>query len=494
MALRARLVAPPIAPRLVWPWHHLSHGVLRASQLALGDRRMEAAQYLSTGFDVRGSIEGRLTAWTRFDKLASVVMPGRLKAIHVDREHGTPFLAATQVYDVRPTPRKWLALSRTEGADSRFVKRGTILVTRSGSVGKTILSYAAHDNILISDDLLRVEPFHDRDKGWIYGYLHAPQVQAMMTSAQYGHIIKHLETTHLEALPIPSVDDETAERFNLLMRRILLLRNESHRLSNEAEARFAAAIGPVRTARSEFGFEIRARETFSGRRRLEASYHVPQAMAIVKRFKSVERLRDVADRVWWMPRFKRFYGEGGLPYLSADELFTVNPAANKLILVDPDDGHEQYFVRAGWIVMACSGQVYGLNGAAALVTEHHESVFFSHDLIRIVANPERIRAGYLLVALTHPIYGRPLLIRAAYGTSIPHLDPNDVAEFPVVRLGEETEIAIDKLATAAARARAEADALERQLARDAGDVIEPSVPMLARSAVRRVAERLRRKP
>lgn len=122
--------------------------------------------------------------------------------------------------------------------------------------------------------------------------------------------------------------------------------------------------------------------------------------------------------------------------------------------------------------MACSGQVYGLNGAAALMTMHHENIFFSHDLIRIRANPAKLRAGYLLVALTHPTHGRPLLIRAAYGTSIPHLDPGDVSSFPVVRLDKATESTIADLSEEAAQFRAAADVLEREIARDAGEIID----------------------
>lgn len=122
--------------------------------------------------------------------------------------------------------------------------------------------------------------------------------------------------------------------------------------------------------------------------------------------------------------------------------------------------------------MACSGQVYGLNGAAALMTERHEETFMSHDLIRIVPDTSKIRAGYLVVALTHRTLGRPLLIRAAYGTSIPHLDPEDVAEFPVVRVGDKEEAAISDLAEAAAKARAEADAIERQIAAEAGLIVD----------------------
>jgi hypothetical protein len=399
-------------------------------------------------------------------------MPGRLKGIQVSRDFGTPFLTATQVYDVRPVPRKWLALERTADAVNRFVSSGMILVTCSGSVGRPTLAYAPHEKTLISHDLLRVEPVDPSNAGWVYAYLLAPQVRAMSSSAQYGHIIKHLETSHLDGLPIPSVSDKSAANFNRRVARIIDLRNEAYRLSQKADMRFASAIGTLKSSAKEEGFVATATDMTRGRRRLEASYHTPQATEILKRFKQSDRLGDVTKGVWWMPRFKRFYGDAGIPYLSADELFTVNPPENKRILVDPCDKHRDYFVERGWIVMACSGQVYGLNGAAALITEHYENTFFSHDLIRIIADLSKIRAGYLLVTLTNRTHGRPLLIRAAYGTSIPHLDPGDVANFPVVRLAEHVESAVADLAEASAKARAEADVLEREIAADAGAIID----------------------
>ena len=106
------------------------------------------------------------------------------------------------------------------------------------------------------------------------------------------------------------------------------------------------------------------------------------------------------------------------------------------------------------------------------MTEYDENIFFSHDLIRINPKPELARAGYLLTALTHPTLGRPLLIRAAYGTSIPHLDPGDVGAFPLVRLASGVEDAISDLAEKSAQLRAQADVIERSMAEAAGLLVE----------------------
>ena len=67
----------------------------------------------------------------------------------------------------------------------------------------------------------------------------------MTTSVHYGHIIKHLETSHLDALAIPTIDDKTTNSFSNRVSRILDLRNESHRLTLEAESRFERALSPV---------------------------------------------------------------------------------------------------------------------------------------------------------------------------------------------------------------------------------------------------------
>jgi hypothetical protein len=432
MAERARLSAPHVEPQQEWPWHQLTWTSLSAKLLLSGDRRMEAETYLSSGRGVRLAIENRRFGWQAFERLSSVTLPYRHKGIHVSPEFGTPFLAATQVFDIRPIPRKWLAVEKWSDASDLFTKSGDILVTRSGSVGRAVLATASLDGVLVSDDLLRVAAKDQRQWGWLYAYLRSPQARAMMTGAQYGHIIKHLETSHLNALPVPMVNDERARDFHEQTAAIVDLRNRAYRLTLEAETRFSKALGEI-VSEEETGFSVNASALLSGRRRLEANYHAPLPAAILKRFGEmrarVDSLADVTDRVWWMPRFKRFYGDDGIPYLSADELFSINPLESKRILVDPEDSHADYFVKAGWIVMACSGQVYGLNGAAILMTEYHENTFFSHDLIRIIPSSDKIRSGYLLTALTHPEVGRPVLIRAAYGTSIPHLDPSTPSRY-----------------------------------------------------------------
>jgi hypothetical protein len=476
MAIRARLSAPRIEQEQ-WPWHQAKWTTLSASLLMSGDRRMEAENYLAGGYGIRLAMEARKAGWTRMEKLAKIWQPSRLKGIHVSPEFGTPFLAATQVFDLRPVPRKFLSLDQIRGAADLFVMNGQILVTRSGSVGRATLAHGPHEKIIISDDLLRVEARQEKLWGWLYTYLRAQQTRAMMSAAQYGHIIKHLEVGHLNALPMPVLRDELLEEFRARVQLILNKRNHAVQLQDEAEHLLSEAIGEVRlTENPEVGFTIPASEIFSQRRRLEGGHWTPAATAILQRFATlgltVEPLSHVTERIWWMTRFKRVFGnDGDVPYMSADELFSQNAPITKRVVIEQADNAGDYFVKAGWIVMACSGQTYGLNGSVALMTKKHEQAFFSHDFVRIIPKLDSIRPGYLFTVLGHIKLGRPLVIRYAYGTSIPHLDPADVATFPVVRLEQSLENEIANKMEEAINLRAEADELENEIISDAETII-----------------------
>ncbi|MGA2792778.1 MAG: hypothetical protein ABSE69_04480 [Roseiarcus sp.] len=438
--------------------------------LKLAQRRMEAETYLTDGYGIRLAIEAKPAGWTRFSAIARASAPPRIKQILVSPENGVPYLNTSQVFDVRPKPRKWLAMGKTTKAEARLVKEGTILVMASATVGRAIVATKAHENAIISHHFMRVDPSDPTLAGWVYAYLRSPQAQAMMSGSQYASVIRHIEPHHLATLPVPDVSDEIARDFSKRVAAIVACRNKAAAMTEAAESAFARAIGHVDIAGAEEGFTVRLSDVISGRRRFEGAYHAPRVRAIIRRFKKWDLLGKITSRVWWGNRFRRHYGDSGIPYLSADDVFTTNPYWHRRILVKPDDGHESFFVKSGWLIMACSGQIYGMNGSTAIASEWHENTFFSHDMIRIKPK-EGARAGYLLTALSHPALGRPLLIREAYGTSIPHLDPDDVAAFPVVRLDKPTEDRIADFAETAAHEQAKAEVMERELADVAGQVV-----------------------
>jgi hypothetical protein len=301
----------------------------------------------------------------------------------------------------------------------------------------------------------------------------------MSTGAQYEHIIKHLETSHLSALPVPTVADAVAAEFLRNITKLLQLRNDAYRLTLDAEKRFEQAIGSlVIDDLGENGFRVRVtRELTTGRRRFDAAAHNPAAAAIrrhlCKHGKGFTAVTEAGYKIWLPSRFRRVPAEDGVWFLDSADLLEVNPDITKRIadsnFGDPHRGR----VDAGWILMARSGQSYGIIGSAIVAGADLEGYVISDHVMRIKPNDNpKMKPGYLLTALTHPLLGRPLVKALAYGSSIPEIDVSDMEKLEVVRLSPAQELAIADLAEASAKARADADLLERAMARDAEKIID----------------------
>ncbi|TGP52556.1 hypothetical protein EN873_14900 [bacterium M00.F.Ca.ET.230.01.1.1] len=476
MAIRARLSAPREIQQK-WPYHKVKSASLPASMLFGSDRRMEAENFLASGFATRQAFLSKSGGWCRFADVAATWQPSRLKGIQVSPDFGTPFLAATQVFDLRPVPRKWLSLDRTEDSSERFVRECTILLTCSGNVGRATLADASIDGMLISHDLLRIKARQEGNWGWIYAYLRSPTVRAMMTSAQYGHMIKHLEIAHLDALPIIRVEDAVARSFTDRAASVVQKRNASVASTHEAERLFEAVAGTfVAPDDGTKGFSVLASQTFDGpRRRLEAYHHNPTVRSLVGHLAQNAigwaSVADLGFRVWLPTRFRRIAAEDGVPFVDSADLFEVNPDITKRI-ADKDfgDAHNGR-VRRGWMLLSRSGQIYGLNGSAIISGQAHEGKVISDHVIRIASDQPKCRVGYLLTAMTHPELGRPRVKSLAYGSSIPEIEVEDIKVLAIPRFGSGIEGQIADQAELAARLRDEADILETQLAEDADEIV-----------------------
>jgi hypothetical protein len=274
------------------------------------------------------------------------------------------------------------------------------------------------------------------------------------------------------------VDDQTAAEFGRRVARIIDLRNEGYRLTLEAEGFFERALGPLAVKDwGEQGFLDKASSAIlGGRRRLDAQFHNPGVAAIRRHLaKNGQGFTTIADGgydVWLPKRFRRVPAAGGVWLLDSADLTEVNPDLSKRI-ADGDFGDAyKGRVQAGWVLMARSGQTYGIIGTTVLAGQGLEGHVISDHVMRIRPRFDaKMKPGYLVTAMSHPFFGRPVVKSLAYGSSIPEIEVADVADFEVVRLKREQESAIADLTEASAKARAEADLLERQVAADAEAII-----------------------
>ena len=421
------------------------------AQISGGDRRLEGSTYLSAGFKVRHEIRRKKGQFSPLGTLAKIWQPSRLKAILVRPEHGVPVIAATQAFDIWPTPRKWLAPNKTPDLADRYVEPGWILVTRSGTVGDAIITYSAHADIVVSDDLLRIKIDKPELRSYVYAFLRTCFGRAMTRGSHYGNVIKHLEVAHLEQIPIPMLDqliDETHEKVSSAFE----TRDTAYRLDIFSRAKLAEEMRDLPDIANEVGYAIPTTQVFTGRRRLEGYAHSPGSRYLVQLYernsKSVVALGSIAG-IYLPGRFKRVFGNSGTPYLDSEPIFKLNPEISKFLTPATDANFENYLVNRGWLLLARSGQTYGINGQTVIANEYHEGKVVTEHIMRIVPRLGEVRPGYLQTVLSHPTLGQPLVVSRAYGTSVPELAPEDISQLPIPRLTPEIE---NEIADAAERA------------------------------------------
>jgi len=72
-----------------------------------------------------------------------------------------------------------------------------------------------------------------------------------------------------------------------------------------------------------------------------------------------------------------------------------------------------------------------------------------------------MRPGYLQIALGHPTFGQPLVLRLAFGSEVPEIAPEDLLEhFPLVRLDSSVENEIADRVERTTILRSDADEIE----------------------------------
>lgn len=454
-------------------------GTLRVAELFSGDRRFEASVYLSDGFVARRAIEQSGLRAPLLGSLADIWQPSRLKGIRVGPE-GVPFLAATQVFDVWPTARKWLAANKTPQLTRRIVEPGWILLTCSGTVGTCTIASPALSGHVVSHDLLRVQIPENNLRDYVYCFLRTWLGRAMMRGSHYGNIIKHLEVPHLAAVPIPVLDALVSEIHDCVTD-VLNAREQAHRLDVLARRSFADALTHRPEKEGETGYLVSSKNIFGGRRRIEAAAHSPAARFVAQAYErnadSVVTLGTLA-RCFLPARFKRIYGAAGMTYLDSEPIFKINPETSKRLTPATDIDVSDYMVRRGWLLMARSGQTYGINGQAILANQGHEGKVITEHIMRIVVDPEKVRAGYLQTVLSHPTLGQPLVISRAFGTSVPELAPDDIERLPIPRLDRSIEAEIADAAEHASELRYCADIAENAVVSRLEDALKEELTIV----------------
>ena len=397
---------------------------------------------------------------------------GRLKRNYISPTDPSAigFIGSSEMLDCDPKPVKFMEDS--ERINDLRVEPGTVLISRSGTIGNLTLVNDTLSKLLVSEHAIRMEC--REHPGYVYAYLRTKTGQALVRSNIFGAVIQEIEPEHLASIPIPNAPNALKDRINNLIMSSYKLRDESNEIVHHAtelmiqELHFPSInnfdVGLYDKGASVDTFSVKLSKIAG---RVDASYHVPIVDAITthmeKYAKEVTSIGDsrISKEVILPGRFKRIYVEEGYGrvFIGGKQLYELDPSNKKyLSLVHHGDRiAKQLELHEGMTLITCSGTI----GKVALVGKHWEKWTANQHIIRIVPASDDI-AGYINIFLASD-YGYPLITRYTYGSVVDEIDDNHVRNVPIPLLKNQAiQHEINSLALNASQKRYEAYKLEQE--------------------------------
>lgn len=201
------------------------------------NKRFEASYYVSNN---RSLIDHIINSgnYSLLNELTSKIFKPNIFKREYVQKNGYQLIGGADMLKRIPTTDKMISRRQVEKMPSLKLERNYILITRAGSIGNVAFVDNQIENLIISEDVLRVVPNDEKTAYYLYAFLSSTIGKKLITLFTYGSVIQHIESQHLELVPIPNLKNEEYEK-------IVTLACESIKKTEIAKAKEIKAIRMV---------------------------------------------------------------------------------------------------------------------------------------------------------------------------------------------------------------------------------------------------------
>ena len=445
--------------------------VVRSSWLEEGGRRLDCNPYMSGALEARDALR---KLHCRKDKLVEVTLEmfdsGRASRTWVDDPmYGVRYMGSTAISlgDLSTLPL--ISKKQTKRNQKLLIKSGWSLITRSGTIGRMAYARPDMDGLACSEDVLRVVPNSDIiPSGYLYAFLSSRFGVPLVVAGTYGAIIQHIEPSHIADLPVPRLGSDVEQRTHLFVQRAASARAEAFVLRRNARELLNVSLGfPEKLSFKSRDLSTASTNSSAVLSRMDATFHdsfAQRSDSFIGKTNAVSTLHELGITSAETGRLKQVFTEPefGVPFYTSGEIFKSRLDATRFLSRNLLKLNEDVLVKTGEILIARSGQVGGIIGRGVWADSRFEKSCVSVDVLRLSARESEIPAGYVFAFLCLTDIGYRQLIRGASGSSIPHLNANDVLGVKLPRCERKVESDIASLVEKSGELLAQANDDENQ--------------------------------
>ena len=415
----------------------ITYGSVGIAQMISNNHRFDASAYNIEAMNalrkVLRSKYGFVLLYSDKGLIEKAYYPGRYKRIYNNSLNGIPFFLPSQLEEIYPKPQKYISSKTAALLQDDKIKENTLLLSRSGTIGKCTIASKTTIGKLFSDDVIRISFKRPYYLGYVYAFLNTDIGLTILQSNNYGAVIDHIEPEHLSRVPIPNAPDNIKQEIHNLIIDSFDLRDQSNELIDKAQKLLYQElqlpdineICPKYYSQNA-GFRNFVVNVGSLNNRFDVSYHLPYVKDILEAIsKNAEEITNLGDNrisstIILPGRFKRIYveKEHGVPFFGGKQLLSLNPSNLKYLSIAHHGERiaDQLTLEENMCAVTCSGTI----GKVMIVPKHWEGWALNQHVMRIKPVSKDI-AGYIYAWLDSP-YCHPLIVRNTYGAVVDEID------------------------------------------------------------------------
>lgn len=391
---------------------------------------------------------GWVYLWGENGLVKDTYVGSRFKRIYTDNKADIPFFLPSDIENVYPSPSKFISEKTDVDFDNLRVQKDMLLVSVSGTIGKTSLVGKKLVNQIFSHDLLRVSFRSTYDLGYVYAYLNTEEGLKLLQSNNYGAVIDHIEPEHLKNLPIPNAPEEIKLSIHDAVIASYDLRDQSNDLIDEAQRLLYEALGlpekmdlKPKYYAPQAGFRCFTMSSNELNNRFDVSYHLPEIKEILslisKQAAEVTTLGDprISKEIILPGRFKRIYveKEQGVPFFGGKQLLQLDPSEDKYLSLGKhaDRIKRELSLEESMCLVSRSGTI----GKVIIVPKHWSGWVANEHCLRLSPRNKDI-AGYIYAWLSTD-YALPFIVRHIYGAVVDEIDDKQLSEVAIPLLKDK---------------------------------------------------------
>lgn len=172
------------------------------------------------------------------NKTSKIFAPPLFKHIYLNKDNGYPFMTGSELTQFNLRYYRWLSPRGVKDINDYVVKRGTLLLYKSGTtdggiLGNVFIADKKLDGCCLSDHVIRVVFNEERQAYWAFAFLRSKGGVRMLQRLATGTMIPFITPERLSHILIPNPDDNY-ERITTLIEKYIDLNSRSKECEDRA--------------------------------------------------------------------------------------------------------------------------------------------------------------------------------------------------------------------------------------------------------------------